>query len=297
MGAQAGSQTVAALAARQHGRVTYRQLAALGVSRRVVERLVTQGWLHRLHRGVYAVGHPASSRLGRWMAATLATDGVLSHRAAGELWGILPAGQPIEVTLLRVSGRVDPDGVHVHRGRLTVGESTEREGVPVTTLVRTVLDLAAVLPVPELGRAFEEVHVRHGLRPVDVAAAAAVRHGHRGVGRLRTILAAAVEPGQVESVLELRFLTMCAAQGLPRPLTQVRFGAWRADFWFPDARVVVETDGARFHATAAKRAQDGAKDAALTALGITVVRVRWSDVTQRPAMLAARLHAAGVSAE
>jgi very-short-patch-repair endonuclease len=107
-------------------------------------------------------------------------------------------------------------------------------------------------------------------------------------------LAGAVEPGQVESVLELRFLELCEAHGLPRPLTQVRIDRWRVDFWFPDARVAVETDGARFHASAAKRARDAEKDAALTALGVTIVRVRWANVTQRAAEVAATLRAAGV---
>jgi len=294
MGAEPGLHRIAALAARQHGLITRRQLAALGLSRRVIQRLVAQGWLHRIHRGVYAVGHPALSRRGRWLAATLALEGALSHRAAGELWAIVPAGQIVEVTLLGVSGRAHREGLLVHHGRLAAREVTAHDGIPVTTVVRTLLDLAAVLDARGLGRAFEEAQVHHRLRPAELAAEVAARDGHRGSGRMRALLAGAVDPGQVESVLELRFLALCGAHGLPRPLSQVRFGASRVDFWFPEARVVVETDGARFHASAGKRSRDAEKDAALAALGITVRRLRWADVTERPAAVASALRAAGV---
>ena len=106
------------------------------------------------------------------------------------------------------------------------------------------------------------------------------------------MLTGAVDPAQVESVLELHFLMLCAAHGLPRPLTQVRFGRWRADFWFPGARVAVEADGARYHATPAKRARDARKTAALEAHGAVVVRVGWDEMTDRPHAVAERVRAA-----
>jgi very-short-patch-repair endonuclease len=110
--------------------------------------------------------------------------------------------------------------------------------------------------------------------------------------KLRALLARAADPGQVESVLELRFLALCAAHGLPRPLTQVRVGRWRADFWFPAEHVVVETDGARFHATAAKRARDERKQGALEARGERVLRLTWAEVARRPAAVAERVREA-----
>lgn len=285
---------IARLAADQRGIVTRDQLVALGLSRRVIARLLAQGWLHRIHAGVYAVGHPALTREGRWMAATLAVDGVLSHRAAGELWAILPAGQRVDVTLVRATRRAHRDGIVLHHGRLALDDVTVRDGIRLTTLVRTIVDLAAMPHFGPLRRALEEAQVRHHLRPVDLAAEVAGRRGHRGTARLRPLLADGVEPGQVESVLELRFLELCAAHGLPRPLMQVRFGPYRADFWFPEARVAVETDGARFHAGTLRRARDAEKDAALAARGVMVVRTGWTEVTQRPAEVAARLRSIGV---
>jgi hypothetical protein len=234
--------------------VTRGQLQALGLTSRVIHRLVEQGHLHRVHTCVFAVGHRALTLEGRWLAATLALgpDAVLSHRAAGAHWAILPAMEPLEITIPTTAGRPHRDGIRVHRQRLEDAERTNRHGIPTTTLARTLLDLAAVLDAQALGRAFEEAQVRHHLSPALLAADLAAHPGRRGARRLGALLADAVEPGQVESILELRFLRLCATHGLPRPLTQVRFGPWRADFWFPTRRVGVETDSARFHATAAK---------------------------------------------
>jgi very-short-patch-repair endonuclease len=287
MGAKVDTRHIAVLAARQHGLVTRSQLLTSGVTRNVAARLVADGWLHRVHRGVYAVGHTALSRRGRWLAATLALgpDAVLSHRSAGELWAILPPDQPVEIS---ATGRTHRDGITVYRARLSPRERTAHNGIPTTPLPRTLLDLAAVLDARALARAFEEAQVRHRLRPAELR----VPSGARGVATLRALVEEAVDPAQVESVLELRFLKLCAAYGLPRPLTQVRMGPWRADFWFARERVVVETDGARFHATTAKRARDAQKRADLEARGEAVVRVTWADVDERPGAVADLVRAA-----
>jgi very-short-patch-repair endonuclease len=190
------------------------------------------------------------------------------------------------------TGRASRAGIVVHRARIEPHERTVRDGIPTTTLPRTLLDLAAVLDARTLARAFEEAQVQHRLRPAVLAGALASSPGRRGATRLRALLADAVEPGQVESVLELRFLELCAAHDLPRPRTQAQLGPWRVDFWFPSLRVAVETDGARFHATAAKRARDARRDAALEAAGVRVLRLRWADVTGDPAGAAAAVRAA-----
>lgn len=96
----------------------------------------------------------------------------------------------------------------------------------------------------------------------------------------------------MESILELRVLRLCARYGLPRPLTQVRFGPWRVDFWFAPQRLAVETDGGRYHASAAKRARDARKTAALEAAGVRVLRLRWAEVVDRPAEAAEHAPAA-----
>lgn len=284
---------IAAVARRQKGLVRTDQLLALGLTRAAMSRLVGAGWLHRVHTRVWAVGHTALSRDARHLAATYALwpAAVLSHGSAAELWRLVAFHPALHVTVPTYAGHPHRDAVRVHRQRLRHSEVGERHGVPCTNLVRTVMDLAASAPF-KLSRAFEEAQVRHQLQPALLAADLVARPGHRGTGRLRLLLVDAVDPGQVESILELRFLKLCVEQGLPRPLTQVWFGSWRADFWFREQRVVVETDGRRYHASAAKRARDARKDSDLQARGETVIHVRWVDVVDAPAAVAARIRAA-----
>jgi very-short-patch-repair endonuclease len=281
----------ATVAAGRRGLITRAQLLAVGVTPRVIDGLVEDGWLHRVHAEVYVVGHPRLDREARWLAATLATGGVLSHLAAGEIWGILrPAGGPVHVTRDR-QGRRRP-GIVVHESALADDEVTVRFGVPCTTLTRTLIDLAGVLRPHELARAFDQAQVLHHLKPVALAAALLAAPGRRGSGRLQELLADAVDPGEIDSLFELRFLKFCRDFTLPRPATQVEFGRWTADFLFERVGVVVETDSERWHRTAARRARDRRKTADLEALGLTVIRVTWHELQNEPAALAARLRAA-----
>jgi len=131
--------------------------------------------------------------------------------------------------------------------------------------------------------------VQSGLLPAAVAAEVVMRPGHRGSGRLRIVLQGAVDPADVRSVLELRFLRLCAAHGIPRPRVNEPIRRWRPDFLWPEAGLVVETDGARFHGTAAKRRRDARKDEELRAMGLRVIRLRWTDVAARPDQTADRI--------
>jgi hypothetical protein len=149
---------IGALAGRQHGVVGRAQLLAAGVSVRAIDHRVQTGRLHLLYRGVYAVGHQVLSQRGRWMAATLATRGVLSHRSAAALWGIRPSQTRIEVTTPRTR-RARP-GLLLYRAVLPPDEITSHHGIPVTTAVRTLLDLAGVLPAHQLQRAMNEAEIR-----------------------------------------------------------------------------------------------------------------------------------------
>ncbi len=283
------------LAAGQKSLVTLDQLRARGIGPKHVEQWVRAGWLHRKHAGVYAVGHPTLTPHGRWLAATLALDGVLSYTSAAALWRILPPTPDIHVTVPTNHGRQHRDGIVVHRQPLPAHHRTELHGVPVTSLCRTLLDVAASEPPRRLAQGFEQAQVEHRLRPATLAAEALMRPGQRGTAKLRAILAEAVDPGQVESILELRFLQFCERHGLPRPLTQVRFGQWRVDFFFKEEGVAVETDSRKFHATAARRRLDAQKTADLEALGLTVVRLRWADVVHDPVRALAALANGGVS--
>lgn len=284
------SQRVAGLARHQHGNISLEQLRRSLTDDEIRSRR-DAGWLIPRHREVYAVGHVPWTRLSTFAAAVLALGPLarLSHTSAGALWEIVRGSVQIHVVVPTAAGLQRRDGIIVHRQALPDAHCATHHRIPCTNLLRTLLDLAAVLPIRPLGAAFEEAQVTHALRPEVLAAEVLSRRGHRGTGKLKTILEDAVDPAGVRSILELRFLRMCAAQGLERPLVNEPIGVWTPDFLWERQMVVVETDGVVFHRTPAKRRRDDEKDAALTALGFTVIRLRWSDVVERPFETAARI--------
>jgi very-short-patch-repair endonuclease len=276
------------------------QLHAAGLSRPAVGRLVLAGWLHPLHEGVYAVGHTALTAEARYLAATYALwpRGVLGHRSAAALQGTAPPGGPVHVIVPTYNGHPHRGTIRIHRQRLRDDEVELTQGIRCTTVARTVLDMAASAP-RLLDDCFEEAQIRHGLAPDALAVELVIRRGHRGTARVRRLLDGAVDPGKVQSRLELRFLRLCSTYGLPRPETQVRLGRWPVDFYFPDARLAVETDGLRFHASAAKRRRDARKGRDIEAGGDLLIRLVWADVVEDAPAAANRirslLHARRVS--
>jgi very-short-patch-repair endonuclease len=286
------NRAISAVASRQNGLIRSRQLYDAGRSRAAVNRLVAAGWLHPLHDGVYAVGHTALSTHARYLAATYALwpNGVLGHRSAAALHGIARVGGPIHVIVPTYNGHPHRGTIRVHRQALREDEVETRHGIRCTTVYRTILDLAASAP-RLLEDAFEEAQVLHAIVPEQLACALVSRRGYRGTARMRRLLDGAVDPAGVQSRLELRFLQLCAAHDLPRPLTQVRLGRWPVDFYFPEERVAVETDGRRFHASAAKRRRDARKHRDVEASGVLLRRLVWADVADRPAHVAYELRA------
>ena len=289
----APSQRVAELARRQHGHVSLAQLRESLTDDDIRQRREV-GWLIPRHQEVYAVGHVPRAREAIWAAAVLALgpEAVLSHTSAGALWRIVRGPVQTHVTLPPELGRKPRDGILVHRQALPQAHLATHDGIPCTNLLRTLLDLAAVLPLTALGRSFEEAQVVHELSPDVLAAEVLSRPGHRGTGKLKVILAGAVDPAGVRSILELRFLRLCAAHGIPRPLVNEKLGVWTPDFLWPEHMVIVETDGVAFHRTAAKRRRDAMKDEYLRGAGFTVIRLRWAHVVERPAETAAKLRGA-----
>jgi very-short-patch-repair endonuclease len=279
------------IAERQHGNVTRAQLDAVGLTRNEIDERHEQGWLIRRHVGVYAVGHVPRTRESRWLAAVLAlgAGAVLSHVAAGALWGLLRGAAIIELIVPTTAGRPKRDGIVVHRQRLPASHVTVHRGIPVTTPIRTLLDLASVLSLGALARAFEQAQVILQVPPAPLAAEVIARPRQRGNAKLRRILVGAVDPAAVRSVLELRFLRMCASYRIPRPQVNERIGAWTPDFLWPNRGLVVETDGYDFHRTAAARRRDAMKDEFLRSVGLEVIRLTWADVTERPTETAARV--------
>jgi very-short-patch-repair endonuclease len=261
-------QRIAEIAARQHGRITTRQLAEVGLGRRGVSRRVKAGRLHRLHRGVYAVGHSRQTREGRWMAAVLACGpgAVLSHRTAAALWGMRPQSSgPIEVTVPGTGGRGRRAGLLIHRSTCLDPSTTARiNDIPVTTPARTISDLRRILPPDQLHAAIRRAEV---LR-LDVG----VQPGYA--------------PDLARSELERMVLRTCRRHRLPMPEVNARVGRYWVDFLWRDRGLIVETDGFRHHGTRAAFESDRERDIRLKLMGFTVVRFTHRQVSNAGAFAA-----------
>ncbi len=283
---QAREVALAELAAAQAGRVSRAQLVALGFGRRAIEHRLARGRLHRVHRGVYAVGHTAAAPTSRAIAALLLAgpDAVLSHDAAAAIWGLRrEVDGPIDVT---IPGR-EPSRhreLRVHRTqRLAPWEVDQCLGLPLTSPARTLLDLAGRLDGRGLRWAVEEGRVL-GIVTVDELVHATAQHrGRRGVARLRRVLAASADvPLRTRSGGERGLIDLILAAELPAPRANVRLHGWEVDLHWPQEGLVVELDGFRFHASRSAFERDRRKDAALQARGLRVVRLSWRQVRDEP---------------
>jgi hypothetical protein len=235
---------------RQYGLVTRGQLGELGLGAHGISERIRTGRLHRIRRGVYAVGHAAVRREAYWLAAVLTCgrDAVLSHRSAAALWEIrFSQAATVEVTVPSQAGRLKRHGVRVHRSRRLVGDDvTVHRRIPVTTVSRTLLDLADILPTQPLKRAIHEAEYRGLLDLMALAATAERNPGRKGA----KVLALAKGPPELtRSELEDRFLELCRHHHLPSPAVGARVEGFEVDFLWPNERVVVETDGLAAHGT------------------------------------------------
>jgi hypothetical protein len=253
-------QRLEALAKSQHGVLATWQLKPLGIDSRTLVARKRDGRLRRLYRGVYATG-PYLSLSGRWMAATLACGpaAVLSHRAAGGLHDLLHwRGGSIDVTA--PSRSTSRGGLDLHRARaLLPGDRTAIDQIPVTSLARTLLDLAAVLTPNQLQRAYENAQARETLDIRAIAELLGRSNGHRGTGPLTALLS--YDPtaaANAISELERRFLDLLRAHGVGMPRTNVLVDGFLADAYWPDADLVVELDGFESTATARCSSPTGA---------------------------------------
>jgi hypothetical protein len=285
---------IAGLAAEQHGVLAAWQLRARGVSKGAVEHRLRSGRLHRLHRGVYAVGHTSLTPRARWMAAVLTggPDAVLSHRAAAALWGILePTSSAIAVTVpIKARPRA---GIRFHRSRLPADERDESDGIPTTSVPRTILDLAPVLSTHRLERLIdgaEQLDLHDPLSLPDLLE----RYPRRPGGpRLRAILRARGGLTVTRSELEDRFLAFLADRGFPPPevnaTVEVEGRRFELDCYWPRLGIAVELDGYDSHSGRAPFRGDRIRDRRLRVGGIETVRVTWHDVTDGAGELEADL--------
>jgi hypothetical protein len=273
-----------ALAERQHWVVTRAQLLGLGVHPQAIKHRVATGRLHPVASGVYAVGRPQLTREGRWMAAVLSCGpgAVLSHGSAAALWeiGRERTGR-IEVSVRSPSPRRRP-GVVVHRrAALSYGEVATRDGIPVTSPIRTLVDVAPRLGPRRLEGAINEADKLGLTDPEEVRARIPELRGQRGVAIVRAVVDRHTFV-LTDSELERRFLPLTRRAGLPPPLTQQTVNGFRVDFYWPELGLVVETDGLRYHRTPAQQAADRARDQAHAAAGLTTLRFTHAQVRYEP---------------
>jgi very-short-patch-repair endonuclease len=236
---------------------------------------------------VYAVGHTALTLKGRLLAAVLACGpgAVLSHHSAAELWELRRShGARIHVTVPAASGRRPTNGLAIHRTRRPI-ESTTRDGIPVTTPMRTLADLADTLPQRQLEKALEQAHA---LKLLDVAAIDALHApGRRGPARLKALVRQHdIEHTHTRSELEDAVLALCDRYGIPRPRTNVLIEGYEVDFAWPEQKLIVEADSWRHHSSRRVFEHDRAKDADLTARGWRVVRLTHARITIEPDAIA-----------
>lgn len=282
-----------ALAKRQHGVVTRAQLLELGYRSQSIKHRIATGRLHPVWRGVYAVGRPELTRYGRWSGAVLSCrpEAVLSHGSAAALWeiGTERPGQ-IEVTVPAPGDRRRP-GIVVHRRvTLAAGDVTTHERIPVTTPVCTLVDIAGRLPRDRLEAAINEADKRGLTDPEELRSAIGALRGRPGVAALRETLDRRTFT-LTDSELERRFLPIARAAGLPLPQTQRRVNGFKVDFYWPEIGLVVETDGLRYHRTAAQQARDRLRDQAHARAGLTPLRFTHAQVRFEPGQVKATLAA------
>jgi hypothetical protein len=275
-------------------------LEQFALSPRAVQKRAADGRLHRVYPGVYSIVPPEllPSR-GRLLAAVLAcgAGAALSHRSAADLLGLRRCARGrIDVVVARESSRSQPQ-IEVHRSRtLTTADVALVDSIPCTTVARTHLDLASVVSAAVVERALDQAEA---LRVLDIRQLQdqLVRNPHHpGASNLRAAMEKLTPGGaHTESDLEERLLELVDAAGLPRPRCQVwldlQDGSMpiRADFVWPAARLILETDGRAHHGTHKAFEGDRRRDQRLLVAGWRVVRVTWRQLTREPASVVALL--------
>jgi very-short-patch-repair endonuclease len=289
-------RALAALAERQYGVVGRWQLIEAGWSGGAIEKRIWAGRLHPLYAGVYRVGHGLVQREGRWMAAVLASgpEAVLSHWSAAALWLIRPNSRSIiDVTTPHKSRSWD--GIRRHHKALPGDEVTVEEGIPVTSVPRTIFDLAAIESadvIQNLLRESEFLQLSDRLSLPDLVE----RYpGRRGVRKVRLALERLREEpeGRKRSPLEERFAPFLRQHSLPLP----RFNDWillgdkryLVDCYWPEVRRIVELDGWDGHSTRTAFREDRARDRRLSAAGYSVIHLTWNQLDDEPEAVASDL--------
>jgi very-short-patch-repair endonuclease len=272
------------IAASQHGLVARGQLLEIGVSADSVDRRLKRGWFRAMHRGVYAVG-PVLAPRAREMAAALAcgSGAALSHRSAAGLSRLLPELPDADVAVTVGPGKHPrPVGIHLHRvRRLAATDVTTIDGIPVTTVARTLCDLGTC-DEKILEQALA-VALDQAMTSPDELESMLHRHRYRrGTARVRALLARDAGPFLTRSEAELRFLDLIRKAELPLPRVNARVENREVDFLWRAERMMVEIDGYAFHKGREQFERDRGRDAKLIAAGYRVMRITWRQLGREP---------------
>lgn len=281
------------LAENQHGVVSRTQLIELGMGRGAIRDRVARGQLRRVARGVYAVGHFRQSHRSRWMVAVLSagTDAVLSHRSAAALWGLLPPSS-IAIDVTRPKEFRSRPSVRAHCSAIRPDEVARVDGIPVTSMPRTLFDLAAIVNRHQLESAFNEVEVQGLTDRLSVVDLLKRYPGRRGAAVLRAIMADEKKArGVTKKELEKRFAAVIAGTDLPRPRRNADLAVagrfFEVDCLWQAQRLIVELDGRFVHGTWRTSERDRERDRLLVADGWRVVRITWRQLRDdAPAVIA-----------
>jgi hypothetical protein len=284
-------QGLAELADRQHGVVSIRQLRELGYSNDAVEYACAQGHLHRLRHGVYAVGHTNLSLHGKCLGAVLGCgpDALLSHWSAAWLWGLMPT-QPIPIHVTTPIPRHKRLGLLIHRSRtLTDEDRALVEGIPVTSVARTALDLAARVRRRSVDRLLQRSEELKIFDLPDFESVLARNRGHRGAKPLRRAVALYEPPPFTRSGLEGRFFELLAEYGLPRPATNYVEAGYELDVYWPELRFAVELEVFETHGSRLSFEEDRLRQEDLKLAGVELIRVTGPRLYREPGRVMERV--------
>lgn len=267
---------IAQLTSRQWGHITHRQLLALAIPRTTIQSWVTQGFLVRVHRGVYALGHAETTSWARAAAAVLAVgdDAFLSRASTIALFELRPWPRTPEVCSPRGCRR---RGIHHHRvGTLTPRDTCRHLNIPTTTVARAILDLAPGLTDRQLIRLIQDARLARALSNPQLERLLA--------GSTR--IAALVDPTRkaTRSGFEDDFVAFCRRHALPTPVTNATVAGYEVDALFPEHRVIVEIDSWKYHHTRQSFTADRRRDLATTAAGHITVRIPDEGLTDATAV-------------
>lgn len=301
MAAREVERGIMELARGQHGVVTRRQLLELGLGPRAISRRGESKQLERLFRGTYLVGPIAPPR-AREMAAVLACgpDAMVSHRSATGLWSVFPApsaSDPVDITV--VGRRSQVSGIRARTATaLADDERTRVDGIPVTSIGRTLVDFAAVASAAELERTVARAEREGLITPPALDALLTRYHRRPGTPALRAVLKRSGGPALLESEAEKIFLHEVVRKGdLPAPRTNARVGRDRLDFYWHEYGIAVEIDGFRWHGNRPRFNSDRRRITRLAAAGVQVIPITWSQIVDQPTATAVQIAKALLRAE